>query len=85
VMLASNFPLCLLGRKLGRRVVQNLGIKLGNKLDSNLGNELTNKDYESYWLDILGSDVMKQCSEKEKSALLYHNALHIYQLSNAEF
>jgi len=85
VMLASNFPLCLLGKKLGRRVDQNLGIKLGNKLDSNLGNELTNKDYETYWLDILGSDVMKQCSEKEKSALLYHNALRIYQLSNAEF
>jgi len=72
VMLASNFPLCLLGNK------------CGNKLDSNLGNELTNKDYESYWQDILESDVIKLCGEKEKSALLYHNALHIYQLSNAE-
>ncbi len=72
VMLASNFPLCLLGRK------------VANKLDSNAGNELSNKDYESYWLDILGSDVIKQCSENEKNALLYHNALRIYQLSNAE-
>jgi len=72
VMLASNFPLCLLGRK------------VANKLDSNAGNELSNKDYESYWLDILGSEVIKQCSENEKNALLYHNALRIYQLSNAE-
>ena len=64
VMLASNFPLCLLGRK--------------------VGNELSNKDYESYWQDILGAEVIKQCNENEKNALLYHNALHIYQLPNTE-
>jgi predicted TIM-barrel fold metal-dependent hydrolase len=80
VMLASNFPLCLLGKKLGRRGGQNLGRKLGSKLDSNPDNELSNKDYESYWQDILESDVIKQCTESEKNALLYHNALRIYRL-----
>jgi len=80
VMLASNFPLCLLGRKVGKK----LGRKVENKLESKVDNELSNKDYESYWLDILGSEVIKQCSENEKNALFYHNALRIYQLSNAE-
>lgn len=60
VMLASNFPLCLLGREAGK--------KLGNKT------------YASYWLDIIESSVIKQCSEIEKSALLYNNALRIYRL-----
>jgi predicted TIM-barrel fold metal-dependent hydrolase len=71
VMLASNFPLCLLGRRVGK--------KLGEKQ----GSDTNNKDYENYWLDILGSDVIKQCNKNEKNALLYHNALRIYQLSNA--
>jgi predicted TIM-barrel fold metal-dependent hydrolase len=69
VMLASNFPLCLLGRRVGK--------KLGEKQDS----DTSNKDYENYWQDILNSDVIKQCNENEKNALLYHNALHIYRLS----
>lgn len=60
VMLASNFPLCLLGKR--------------------LGSELSNKSYADYWQDILGSSLIKQCSENEKSALLYNNALKIYQL-----
>ena len=64
VMLASNFPLCLLGRGLGKK----------------LANELGNKSYASYWQDILESSVIKQCSENEKSALLYDNALKVYQL-----
>ena len=60
VMLASNFPLCLLGDK--------------------VGNELSKQSYQGYWQDILESTLIKQCSEKEKSALLYDNALKIYQL-----
>ena len=68
VMLASNFPLCLLGKKVGRG--------LGNKL----ANEVGNKSYADYWQDILGSNLIKQCSENEKSALLYDNALKVYQL-----
>jgi predicted TIM-barrel fold metal-dependent hydrolase len=76
VMLASNFPLCLLGRKVGK--------KLDSKISNNVDNELNNKDYESYWLDIIESDVIMQCNENEKNALLYYNALHIYHLSNAE-
>ncbi len=79
VMLASNFPLCLLGKKLGNKP----GSKVETKVSSNIENELSNKDYENYWLDILGSEVIKQCNENEKNALLYHNALRIYQLSNA--
>ncbi|WP_033082814.1 amidohydrolase family protein [Colwellia psychrerythraea] len=72
VMLASNFPLCLLGRNLDNEV----GNKLADKPD--------NKTYGRYWQDILQSSVIKQCSEKEKSALLYDNALGIYQLSTAK-
>ncbi|PKI14246.1 amidohydrolase family protein [Colwellia sp. 12G3] len=72
VMLASNFPLCLLGKKLGK--------KLGNQL----GNELSNKSYDSYWQDIIESPLIKQCSEHEKNALLYSNALNIYKFSNEE-
>ncbi|WP_019029415.1 amidohydrolase family protein [Colwellia piezophila] len=64
VMLASNFPLCLLGKRLGEA----LGYKLGNK------------SYADYWQDILESSVIKQCSENEKSALLYDNALGIYKI-----
>ncbi|NQZ26526.1 MAG: amidohydrolase family protein [Colwellia sp.] len=64
VMLASNFPLCLLGRGLGKK----------------LANEVGNKSYADYWQDILGSNLIKQCSENEKSALLYDNALKVYQL-----
>jgi predicted TIM-barrel fold metal-dependent hydrolase len=55
VMLASNFPLCLLGNK--------------------LGNGLGNKTYASYWQDIIESKIIKQCSEKEKSALSQSNML----------
>jgi len=54
VMLASNFPLCLLSKK----------------------------TYHSYWQDILESSLIKQCSKNEQNALLYNNALNIYQLSN---
>jgi L-fuconolactonase len=72
VMLASNFPLCLLGIELGREP--------RNELDSKLGH----KSYASYWQDILKSSVIKQCNENEKSALLYNNALRIYQFANAE-
>ncbi len=64
VMLASNFPLCLLGKKVGKEV----------------GKKLSHKSYVSYWQDILESTVIKQCSENEKSALLYGNALHIYKI-----
>jgi L-fuconolactonase len=56
VMLASNFPLCLLGKK------------------------LSNKSYVSYWQDILQSSVIKQCNQDEKNALLYNNALRIYNM-----
>lgn len=42
------------------------------------------KSYEEYWQDVLQSSVMMQCSENEKNALLYSNALGIYQLSNPE-
>ncbi|AAZ25887.1 amidohydrolase family protein [Colwellia psychrerythraea] len=66
VMLASNFPLCLLGKKLGKEV----------------GKELRHKSYVSYWQDILESTVIEQCSKNEKNALLFSNALRIYQLSN---
>lgn len=69
VMLASNFPLCLLGQKADK------GIESNNKAD-----KLSNKSYASYWQDILASPVIKQCSESEKSALLYNNALGIYKL-----
>ncbi|GAW94796.1 MULTISPECIES: amidohydrolase family protein [Colwellia] len=64
VMLASNFPLCL----------------LGNKLANKVGKKLGNKSYQDYWRDILESTLIKQCSKKEKNALLYDNALKIYQL-----
>ena len=68
VMIASNFPLCLLGNK------------LGNKLGKKPGKNLSKKSYACYWQDILESAVIKQCHKNEKSALLYHNALGIYQL-----
>lgn len=68
VMLASNFPLCLLGRE------------LEDELTKEVGTKLTNKSYASYWQDILESSVIKQCCEDEKSALLYNNALRIYSL-----
>jgi len=72
VMLASNFPLCLLGKKLGKET--------SNKVDS----ALSNKSYGSYWQDILESSIIKQSNENEKSALLYNNALRIYQLANSQ-
>ncbi len=37
--------------------------------------------YHIYWQDIIESSIIKQCTEKEKSALLYNNALGIYSLS----
>ncbi|MEY8251631.1 MAG: hypothetical protein RPR91_04535, partial [Colwellia sp.] len=61
---ASNFPLCLLGKKHGKEV----------------GKKLRHKSYVSYWQDIIESTVIKQCSENEKSALLYSNALGIYKI-----
>ncbi len=64
VMLASNFPLCLLAKGSSEK--------------------LSNKSYASYWQDVLESSVIKHCSEDEKSALLYNNALRIYQLTNSE-
>jgi L-fuconolactonase len=67
-MLASNFPLCLLGRE------------PSNELE----NRLDNKNYASYWQDILESSVIKQCNKNEKNALLYNNAFRIYQFANAE-
>ncbi len=76
VMLASNFPLCLLGKELGGKS----GIEPDKKLDEEQGN----KTYASYWQDIIESTVITQCSENEKSALLYNNALSIYQLSNSK-
>ena len=66
VMLASNFPLCLLSTKIGEGVSE----------------KLNNKSYANYWQDIIDSSVMKQCSKNEKNALLYNNALGIYQLAN---
>ena len=60
VMLASNFPLCLLGKEVGKK--------------------LRHKSYVSYWQDIIESTIIKQCSENEKSALLYSNALGIYKI-----
>jgi predicted TIM-barrel fold metal-dependent hydrolase len=62
VMIASNFPLCLLGKEAGKETGKN--------------------NYGNYWQDILESSVIEQCSENEKSALLYDNALRIYKLSN---
>ncbi|MEI6895675.1 MAG: amidohydrolase family protein [Colwellia sp.] len=58
VMIASNFPLCLLSEK------------------------LSNKCYSDYWHHVLASTVIKQCSQNEKNALLYGNALRIYRMSN---
>jgi predicted TIM-barrel fold metal-dependent hydrolase len=39
------------------------------------------KSYRHYWLDVLQSSVIKQCCKKEKSALLYNNALKIYHIN----
>jgi len=64
VMLASNFPLCLLGKRSDKK--------------------LSKKSYANYWQDILQSKVIKQLCEKEKSALLYNNALRIYQLTDSK-
>ena len=72
VMLASNFPLCLLGKKVGKEA------------SKERGKQLSNKSYGSYWQDILESTVIKQCSENEKSALLCRNALGIYKLANSQ-
>ena len=80
VMLASNFPLCLLGKEPGKKLGKEVGKEVGNKLSS----ELNNKSYDSYWQDILESKVIEQCSKNEKSALLYSNALRIYKLSNSQ-
>ena len=80
VMLASNFPLCLLGKKLGKEAGKKLGKETSNKVDS----ALSNKSYGSYWQDILESSIIKQSNENEKSALLYNNALRIYQLANSQ-
>jgi len=49
-----------------------------------LGNRLSKKSYAGYWQDILQSKIINQCNEHEKSALLYNNALRIYQLTNSE-
>ncbi len=40
------------------------------------------ESYNAYWQDILASNFIKQLDTKEKSALLYHNALRIYQRTN---
>jgi len=40
--------------------------------------------YRNYWQDIIESTVIKHCTEKQKNALLYGNALRIYQLTNSE-
>jgi L-fuconolactonase len=74
VMLASNFPLCLLGKKVGKR--------LDKAIVDKKNNELSNKSYASYWQDILESSVIKQSSKNEKSALLHNNALRIYKFSH---
>jgi len=58
VMLASNFPLCFLGKKFSQN------------------------NYHAYWAMVIESTVINQCSENEKSALLYNNALRIYKLYN---
>jgi L-fuconolactonase len=92
VMLASNFPLCLLGRELGRELGKELGRELGRELGKKVGrtpskeldSKLGHKSYASYWQDILKSSVIKQCSNNEKNALLYDNAFRIYQLDNFE-
>ena len=68
VMLASNFPLCLLGKEINKAVDK----------------KLSNKSYVSYWQDIIKSTVIEQCSKNEKSALLYSNALRIYKFSNSQ-
>lgn len=52
VMIASNFPLCL----------------------------LSNKNYLKYWQDIINSAIMQNSAKDTQNALVYSNALNIYQL-----
>ncbi|TYK64425.1 amidohydrolase family protein [Colwellia echini] len=40
----------------------------------------SNTSYADYWQMVIDSSVITQCSENEKSALLFNNALHIYKL-----
>lgn len=56
VMLASNFPLCI----------------------------LSGKSYVSYWQGILECELIQKSNKQQKSALLYDNALRIYQLNSVK-